>query len=79
MSEYYDGTKLLSMLDLNGAKPEIFICTSNRSAGKTTYFNRLVVNKFKKNKEKFVLIYWYNYELDECAGKLCKGIEGLFF
>lgn len=67
------------MLDLNGAKPEIFICTSNRSAGKTTYFNRLVVNKFKKNKEKFMLIYRYNYELDDCADKLFKDIEGLFF
>lgn len=79
MSEYYDGTKLLSMLDLNGVKPEIFICTSNRSAGKTTYFNRLIVNKFKKNKEKFMLIYRYNYELDDCADKLFKDIEGLFF
>ena len=79
MGEYYDGTKLLSMLDLNGAKPEIFICTSNRSAGKTTYFNRLIVNKFKKNKEKFMLIYRYNYELDDCADKLFKDIEGLFF
>ncbi len=67
------------MLDLNGTKPEIFICTSNRSAGKTTYFNRLVVNKFKKNKEKFMLIYRYNYELDDCADKLFKDIEGLFF
>lgn len=79
MGEYYDGTKLLSMLDLNGAKPEIFICTSNRSAGKTTYFNRLIVNKFKKNKEKFMLIYRYNYELDDCADKLFKDIKGLFF
>lgn len=79
MSEYYDGTKLLSMLDLTGAKPEIYLCTSNRSAGKTTYFNRLVVNKFKKNKEKFMLIYRYNYELDDCADKFFKDIEGLFF
>ncbi len=76
---YYDDTKLLSMLDLNGAIPEIFICTNNRSAGKTTYFNRFVVNKFKKNKEKFMLIYRYNYELDDCADKLFKDIEGLFF
>ena len=79
MSEYYDGTKLLSMLDLNGEKPEIYLCTSNRSAGKTTYFNRLVANKFKKNKEKFMLIYRYNYELDDCADKFFKDIEGLFF
>ncbi len=40
-SKYYDGKKLLSIKDLNGEKPEIFICTSNRSAGKTTYFERI--------------------------------------
>lgn len=79
MSEYYDGTKLLSMSDLNGAKPEIYICTSNRSAGKTTYYNRYAVNKFKKNNEKFMLIYRYNYELDDCADKFFKDIQSLFF
>lgn len=79
MSEYYDGTKLLSMLDLNGAKPEIYICTSNRSAGKTTYYNKYAVNKFKKNHEKFMLIYRYNYELDDCADKFFKDLESLFF
>lgn len=79
MSEYYDGTKLLSMSDLNGAKPEIYICTSNRSAGKTTYYNRYAVNKFKKNNEKFMLIYRYNYELDDCADKFFKDLESLFF
>lgn len=79
MADYYDGAKLLSMLDLNGEKPEIYLCTSNRSAGKTTYFNRLVVNKFKKNGEKFMLIYRYNYELDDCADKFFKDIENLFF
>lgn len=67
------------MLDLNGEKPEIYLCTSNRSAGKTTYFNRLFVNKFKKNAEKFMLIYRYNYELDGCADKFFKDIESLFF
>lgn len=67
------------MPDLNGAKPEIYICTSNRSAGKTTYFNRYAVNKFKKNKEKFMLIYRYNYELDDCADKFFKDLESLFF
>ena len=32
MSQFYDGTKLLSMMDINGNKPEIYMCTSNRSA-----------------------------------------------
>ena len=76
---YYDGTKLLSMSDINGKKPEIFICTSNRSAGKTTYFSRLCVNKFKQKGEKFIIIYRFNYELDDCADKFFKDIKGLFF
>lgn len=37
MGKYYDGTKLLSMLDINGNKPEIYMCTTNRTGGKTTY------------------------------------------
>lgn len=76
---YYDGTKLLSMSDINGDKPEIFICTSNRSAGKTTYFSRLCVNRFLDKGEKFCLVYRYNYELDNCADKFFKDINGLFF
>ena len=58
---YYDGTKLLSMLDINGRKPELFLCTTNRSGGKTTWFNRLLVNRYKKKGEKFGLIYRFNY------------------
>lgn len=79
MGVYYDGTKLLSMLDLNGNKPEIYLCTTNRTAGKTTYFARLCVNRFFDKKEKFCLVYRYNYELDDCAEKFYKDISGLFF
>ena len=79
MGDFYDGTKLLSMNDIDNNKPEIYICTSNRSAGKTTYFNRLCVNRFKKNLGKFCLIYRYNYELDNCADKFFKEINTLFF
>lgn len=77
---YYDGTKLLSMLDLNGEKPELYLCTTNRTAGKTTYFNRLVVRRFlDNNKDKFSLLYRYNYELDDIADKFFKDIGSLFF
>ena len=79
MGKYYDGTKLLSMLDLNGKKPEIYMCTTNRTGGKTTYFGRLCVNRFFDKKEKFCLIYRYNYELDDCAEKFYKDISALFF
>ena len=79
MSKYYDGTKLLSMRDIDNEIPEIYICTSNRSAGKTTFFNRLCVNAFKKRNEKFCVIYRFNYELDNCADKFFKEIGRLFF
>lgn len=76
---FYDGTKLLSLSDINGDKPELYICTSNRSAGKTTYFNRLCVNKFKREGEKFCVIYRNKYELSNVAEKFFKDINGLFF
>ena len=76
---FYDGTKLLSLKDINNNTPEIYICTSNRSAGKTTYFNRLVVNRFIKKHQKFMLLYRYKYELENCADKFFKDIQGLFF
>ena len=76
---YYDGTKLLSMKDINGEQPEIYMCTTNRTGGKTTYFNRLVVNKFKEGKGKFAILYRFNYELDNVADKFFKDINTLFF
>lgn len=79
MEKYYNGTKLLSMLDINGNKPEIYICTTNRTGGKTTYFGRLCVNRFLDKGEKFALIYRYNYELDDIAEKFFKDIGRLFF
>ena len=79
MSKYYDGTKLLSMLDINGNKPEIYMCTTNRTGGKTTYFGRLCVNRFLDKNEKFCLLYRYNYELDDVVDKFYKDLGGLFF
>lgn len=79
MGKYYDGTKLLSMLDINGNKPEIYMCTTNRTGGKTTYFGRLCINRFLDKCEKFGLIYRYNYELDDVVDKFYKDLGSLFF
>lgn len=76
---YYNGTKLLSMKDIDGNTPEVFISTSNRTGGKTTYFNRLMLNKYLRNSEKFMLIYRFGDELTDCAEKFFKDISGLFF
>lgn len=77
--KYYDGTKLLSLNDINGNKPEIYMVTTNRTGGKTTYFGRLCINRFLDSKSKFALIYRYNYELDDIVDKFYKDIGSLFF
>lgn len=79
MIKYYDGTKLLSLKDLNGNAPEIYLCTTNRSAGKTTYFSRLIVNRFLRSGKKFMLLYRFNYELSDISNKFFKDINTLFF
>lgn len=79
MSDFYDGTKLLSMQDLNGNKPEIYMTTGNRSSGKTTWFSRYAVKNFKTKGKKFCLVYRFNYELSDCADKFFKDIQRLFF
>nr|DAI22894.1 MAG TPA: Terminase [Caudoviricetes sp.] len=79
MQKYYDGTKLLSLLDVNGKKPEIYLCTTNRTGGKTCYFGRLRINRFLDKNEKFALIYRYNYELDDIVDKFYKDLGSLFF
>ena len=76
---YYDGTKLLSLSDIDGNKPEIYMVTTNRTGGKTTYFGRMFINAFKKRGEKFAILYRFKYELDDCAEKFFKDIGSLFF
>lgn len=76
---YYDGCRALSLRDLDKRKPEIFMITTNRSGGKTTFFNRYLVKKWLEKKEKFALLYRFNYELDGVEDKFFKDINGLFF
>lgn len=68
-TNYYDGTKLLSLLDINGKKPEIYMCVTNRTAGKTTFFGRMLIRRFLKEGKKFALLYRFNYELDDIPEK----------
>lgn len=79
MGQYYDGAELLSQRDIDGEIPEIFLCTTNRTGGKTTYFTKHLINKFKKTGEKFTWLYRFKYELDDCADKIFKDVSKLFF
>lgn len=69
----------MSLKDINGKQPEIYLCTTNRSAGKTTYFERYLVKRFLKYGEKFLLLYRFVYEIDNVADKFFKDIQRLFF
>lgn len=79
MGKYYDGTKLLSLMDSDNKKPEIYMVTTNRTGGKTTYFGRLCINRFLDKGEKFALLYRFNYEIDSVSDKFFKDIGTLFF
>ena len=77
-TKFYDGNKLLSLLDINGEKPEIYICTSNRNAGKTTYFSKYAINRFLKYGEKFCLLYRYNYDIENAGEKFFSNVQMFF-
>lgn len=77
--QLYDATKLLSQTDINGNRPQLFISTTNRSSGKTTWFSRYLVKRFKKASEKFMILYRFSYELSDVSDKFFKGIKELFF
>lgn len=78
-TKYYDGTKILSMKDLDGNLPELYMVCTNRTAGKTTYFGKWAVKRFLKYNEKFTLLYRYAYELDNVSEKFFKDVGSLFF
>ena len=77
--KYYSGQRLLSMNDINGKQPEIYICTANKTAGKTTWFNSKLIRDFKKRCNKFALLYRYQSDLEGCAEAFFKDIACLFF
>lgn len=79
MPKYYDGSKLLRTLDINGEKPEIYICTSNRSAGKSTWFNRYVFQRWLDAGEKFCLVYRFITDMSDVAAQFFDEIRRLFF
>lgn len=79
LSKFYDGTRLLSLKDLRGEVPEIYMCSTNRSGGKTTFFTRLCVRKFLKTGSKSMYLYRYESELSDACDKLFKEVNQLFF
>lgn len=67
--KFYDGNKLLNMKDINGVRPQLFIATTNRGPGKTTFFAKYCLDNYRK----ILVLCRYAYELDECGASFLKG------
>ena len=76
---FYNGTRLINSKDKFGKRPELFFVDGNRSAGKTTWFYRYLVNRFLKHNEKFMLIYRFQNELKGCSEQFFANVGPLFF
>lgn len=59
MVKFYDGTKLLTMRDRNGDRPEILFSISNRGAGKTYFFAKYMMEQWENEGKKFALLCRY--------------------
>lgn len=76
---YYNVDNLLNKLDINNKKPEVFIVTGNRSAGKTTDVTHKAIERYILKGKKVAWLYRYNYELDDVASKIFKDVQRLFY
>lgn len=65
--KYYCGDTLRNKKDKNNEKPEIFLVSGIRSAGKTTDFCSFLLKRFLKYKEQFVLIHRYYSDISHVA------------
>lgn len=77
--DYYNPVKLLSMRDMDGDRPAIYISSGNRTGGKTTAFNGYLVNRYIKHKEKFGLIYRYAKDSKDVVDRFFKDIQQMWF
>lgn len=76
MSEpnYYNGEKLLSKLDLNGKKPEIYVCDGTRTAGKTFFFKDFLLEKIVNENNKIGIITRFQKTADSIPGAFIKDL-----
>ena len=75
MGQYYDGIKLLNKRDLDGERPEIYICTGNRTAGKSYFFKRYLVQNYIANNEKFMVLFRKADEMTESCSAFFEDIR----
>lgn len=62
--KYWEAGKLLSMKDLEGLEPSIFLVCGNRTSGKTYGWTRHINRRFFRAGEEFIVLVRNKYELD---------------
>lgn len=77
--KFYDGTKILNTKDLDGLTPAIFMVSGNRTAGKTTFFNHYLMERFIKYGEKFLLLYRFKQDLENVSDNFFGNLKNLFY
>lgn len=85
MTEYYSNARLLTLKDVNGNTPDIYISDGNRTAGKSVSWKKYMTDYYLKRLGKkddvnqFMLIYRNKYELSDVSDKYFRDIERLFY
>lgn len=79
--QFYSGDKLLSTLDCNGERAELFIvCSRVRGPGKTFYFTKKLLDDFMADKKsKFVLFCRSKLELGGVADGMFKSMMSIHY
>lgn len=54
---YYNGENILKEKDINNNEPEIVLVTGNRTAGKSFYWKKWLLDNFLSGKGQFMIIY----------------------
>ena len=78
-NKFYSGTKILSMKDINGKEPSIYVVEGNRVGGKTTFYYRWRIKKYLNNGLKTMWLYRFQKDIDQCADKIFKDIKEIYY
>lgn len=61
--KYYDGEETLKLKDKEGKKPQLYLITSTRGTGKTTYFGHKVLKDYIETGAQWIQLVRYKNEL----------------
>lgn len=64
---FYVANKILSLKDINGVAPEVYMVCGNRTAGKTFYFKQWFVRRWFRFGERFVVLVRFIDDIAGCA------------